>query len=507
MLSACGGSSGPPEIKFFVAIQPGGTIEANAERCTKEANGKYTIKPELLPNDASQAREQLVRRLGAKDSTIDVIGLDVIRTAEFANPGWIEPWTGKLKEEATEEVFPSVIETATFEKQLYAAPFNTNTQVLWYRKDLVPDPPKTWDEMIEMAENLKEAGKVQVQAERYEGYFVWINALIDSAGTEILSGPETVDLEQKPTEEALEVIGKLAHSSAASPNLPTSNEDTARLAFEAGEAAFMTNYTFAFASAKENAPDVWKNMGAAPFPEVNDSPAKPPLGGFNLAVSSYSKHKDMAFEAAACLADEKSQLTAVELDGLPPSRSDLYEEQSGEKSVPGVRRAGERNDRGGRAAAGDARLRGRLLGGPAHPPPAGKDERRRQRKHLRRTEIEPRSRGQPGRAALMEAERRQKAPAKVSSRTRSERKLAWMLCAPAVFVMLAVTAYPIGYSIVLSLQKLDLRFPERDRIRRPLQLRHGARAPNCGGPTSSTPCSSSSSRWRSSWCWGWRSRW
>ena len=335
VLSACGGSSGPPEIKFFVAIQPGGTIEANAERCTKEANGKYTIKPELLPNDASQAREQLVRRLGAKDSTIDVIGLDVIRTAEFANPGWIEPWTGKLKEEATEEVFPSVIKTATFEKQVYAAPFNTNTQVLWYRKDLVPDPPKTWDEVIEMAENLKEAGKVQVQAERYEGYFVWINALIDSAGTEILSGPEAVDLEQKPTEEALDVIGKLAHSSAASPNLPTSNEDTARLAFEAGEAAFMTNYTFAFASAKENAPDIWKNMGAAPFPQVNDNPAKPPLGGFNLAVSSYSKHKDMAFEAAACLADEKSQLTAVELDGLPPSRSDLYEGKVVKKAYPG----------------------------------------------------------------------------------------------------------------------------------------------------------------------------
>lgn len=50
---------------------------------------------------------------------------------------------------------------------------------------------------------------------------------------------------------------------------------------------------------------------------------------------------------------------------------------------------------------------------------------------------------------------------KTSSRTRSERKLAWMLCAPAVIAMLAVTAYPIGYAVVLSLQKLDLRFPDQ----------------------------------------------
>jgi trehalose/maltose transport system permease protein len=53
------------------------------------------------------------------------------------------------------------------------------------------------------------------------------------------------------------------------------------------------------------------------------------------------------------------------------------------------------------------------------------------------------------------------APAgKITARTRSERRLGWMLCAPAVIAMLLVTAYPIGYAIVLSLQEVDLRFPE-----------------------------------------------
>lgn len=47
-----------------------------------------------------------------------------------------------------------------------------------------------------------------------------------------------------------------------------------------------------------------------------------------------------------------------------------------------------------------------------------------------------------------------------SERTRSERKLAWMLCAPAVLAMLLVTAYPIAYAVVLSLQDVDLRFPD-----------------------------------------------
>lgn len=338
-LAACGGDSedsGGRELSFFVAIQPGGTIEKTAERCTKESGGKYTITPEFLPTDASQQREQLVRRLGAEDSSIDIVGMDVIWTGEFANAGWVDEWTGPLKQQVTEEVFPGVIETASFEDKLYAAPFNTNTQLLWYRKDLVKEPPKTWDEMIDQAEALKEAGTIQVQANRYEGFMVWANALIESAGTEILSGPEEVDLEEAPTERALEVMGRLANSSAAPTNLSTSSEDTARLGFEAGISAFMTNYTFAYASAQGEAPDIAKNMGAARFPRVDASvPSKPPLGGFNLAVSSFSENKDVAFEAAACLAGKESQLTAVELDGLPPSRSDLYDTKTVQEAYPG----------------------------------------------------------------------------------------------------------------------------------------------------------------------------
>jgi multiple sugar transport system substrate-binding protein len=339
LLAGCGASSkgsGPRELTFFVAIQPGGTIEEVSKRCSEESGGKYTIKPEFLPTDASQQREQLVRRLGAEDSSIDIVGMDVIWTGEFANAGWVEEWTGPLKQQVTENVFPNVIETASFEGKLYAAPFNTNTQLLWYRKDLVKKPPTTWDQMIEEAEGLEEAGTVQVQANRYEGFMVWANALIESAGTPILSGPETVDLEQGPTEKALEVMGRLANSSAAPSGLSTSDEDSSRLAFEAGESAFMTNYTFAYASAQEEAPEIGKVMGYARFPRVDPSvPSKPPLGGFNLAVSSFSENKDVAFQAAACLANKDSQKTAVELDGLPPSRSDLYTSKAVTKAYPG----------------------------------------------------------------------------------------------------------------------------------------------------------------------------
>jgi multiple sugar transport system substrate-binding protein len=339
-LSGCGEDSeaGARQLSWFVAIQPGGTIEEVSKRCSQESNGRYTVEPEFLPTDASQQREQLVRRLGADDPSIDIVGMDVIWTGEFANAGWVEPWTGKLKREATVGVFPSVIETASFEDDVYAVPFNTNTQLLWYRKDLVPKPPRTWDEMIDQAEKLGRGngGTIQVQANRYEGFTVWANALIESAGTQLLAGPKSVELAEAPTIEALEVIGRLANSPAAPASLSTSDEDSARLAFESGESAFMTNYTFAYASAQAEAPEIGKKMGYARFPRVDAGrPSKPPLGGFNLAVSSFSENKDVAFDAAACLANGESQLTATELDGLPPSRSTLYSNEVVTEAFPG----------------------------------------------------------------------------------------------------------------------------------------------------------------------------
>ena len=340
-VTGCGGSAtgGPVTLNWFVATQPGGTIQEVAKRCSDESNGQYKIQVNLLPTDASQQREQLVRRLAAKDSTVDLIGMDVIWTAEFANAGWIREWPAALEKQVTKSVFPSVIKTASFEGKLYGAPFNSNTQLLWYRKDLVKKPPKTWNQMIGEAEKLASKGQphfIQVQANKYEGFTVWATALIESAGGQILSGPEAVALPEKPTDQGLVVMGRLANSSAAAPDIDTSDEDSARLGFEGGDSAFMVNYTFAYASAKENAPDVFKNMGFAKFPAVVPGhPAKPPLGGFNIGVGSYSNHADLAFEAAACIGNPKSELTATELDGLPPSRRSLYRNKVVKDAYPG----------------------------------------------------------------------------------------------------------------------------------------------------------------------------
>jgi multiple sugar transport system substrate-binding protein len=338
-LSSCTGSQeegAGTRLTFFVFNEPSGAFQEAATKCSEDSNGEYTIAFEYLPSDADGQREQLVRRLGAEDSSIDIIGMDVIWTAEFANAGWIQPWEGELEQQVTDGTFQSVVDGASFEGKLYAAPFTSNTQLLWYRKDRVEKVPKTWEEMLAESERIGENGVIQVQADQYEGFVVWVNAMLESAGATVLEGPETVGLEQQATEAALETMTKFATADAAATDIDTSTEDTARLSFEAGGSSFMLNYPFVYPSAKENAPDVFKQMEAAVYPAVVDGePSAPPLGGINLGISEFSENSDLAFDAAACMVQPENQLTAATLGGLPPTNEDTYDSKEIEEAYPG----------------------------------------------------------------------------------------------------------------------------------------------------------------------------
>ena len=84
-----------------------------------------------------------MRRLGAKDSSLDLLGMDVVWTGEFANAGWLKPVPAKTAAIVSDKVFDSVLQTARFENRLYVTPIWSNTQFLWYRKDRSPTAPKT----------------------------------------------------------------------------------------------------------------------------------------------------------------------------------------------------------------------------------------------------------------------------------------------------------------------------------------------------------------------------
>jgi multiple sugar transport system substrate-binding protein len=388
VLSACGsadlGSSGRV-ISFYTPASGAATFAAVAKQCSQQFGGQFTIQQFSLPRSTDDQRLQLARRLSANDRTVDVMALDVIWTAEFAEAGWVLPLSddpaGRAEPDATADTLPGPLATATWKHKHYAAPLSTNTQLLWYRPDLMDKPPATWDAMVDEATRLHAAGKpswIGVQASQSEGLVVWFNTLLESAGGRVLSDDgHTVTLTDTPahraaTVTALRILKSVATAPGADPSITRSDSGTSRLAFEQGKSALEVNWPYALASMLENAvkggvpflplnrrPELAgavNNVGAfvptdqqfraaydaskavfgfAPYPGVQSGlPAKVTIGGLNLAVARTTRHKREAFQAIRCLRDLQNEKYIALAGGLPGARTSLYSDPQFQAKFP-----------------------------------------------------------------------------------------------------------------------------------------------------------------------------
>ncbi len=340
-LAACGGGdSGKPELIWYINPDSGGQAKV-AENCSTDA---YSIQTEILPQDASQQRIQLVRRLAAEDPAIDLMSIDPPYTAEFAEAGFLEEIPEEEQSKLKEQSFQSATDAATWQDELVVYPFWSNVQVLWYRKSFVDkaginmDEPQTWDAIINAAADNN--GTVAVQANKYEGYVVWINALVESAGgalvSEVDKGAEAeVDIGGEAGKEAAQVIQELADSDAAPSDLSVSNEGTAGATFGGDQGAFMVNWTYIFHNYDESQPEVAKDIGWAPYPEVKEgTESEPPYGGIGIGVSKFSEHTEMAQEAAACIVKPENQGVNADITGNMPASSAGYDYPALKKAYP-----------------------------------------------------------------------------------------------------------------------------------------------------------------------------
>jgi multiple sugar transport system substrate-binding protein len=91
LVAGCGSdnSGGPATLNLWVFQEPSGSFTDAAQRCSERSGERYRIVFNTLSNDADQERDSLVRRLAAKDSSIDIAAMDVVWTAKFASAGWI----------------------------------------------------------------------------------------------------------------------------------------------------------------------------------------------------------------------------------------------------------------------------------------------------------------------------------------------------------------------------------------------------------------------------------
>jgi multiple sugar transport system substrate-binding protein len=337
-LAACGDDGDRPTLTWYVNPDPnppagfsGAFGQAGiAERCSTD---EYRIVTESLPQSATEQRIQMLRRLVAKDPSIDLMSLDPVFTAEFAAADALLDIPADVEATLADGVLQGAIDGATWDGELVVAPLWANTQVLWYRKSVAEQAgldmtqPVTWDQIIDAA--VDQGRFVGVQANKYEGYVVWINALISGAGGQIVSATEEgvdadITIDSDAGREAARIIAKLAGSPAAMPDLSVSNEGTVLGPFATDRGGFQVNWTFVYNNyAGDEA--TFEDLGWARYPAtVEGEPSRPPIGGINIGIGASTDQPDYAIEAVQCITSLENQVRyAVETANMP-ARTDAY---------------------------------------------------------------------------------------------------------------------------------------------------------------------------------------
>jgi multiple sugar transport system substrate-binding protein len=295
---------------------------------------KVTFKEQS--DQADQQHDDIVQHLQAKDPGYDVVDVDVVWTAEFAAKGWLQPLTGSLKPN-TSDLLPATVTSATYNGTLYAAPQTTDGGLLYYRKDLVPNPPTTWDQMMSDCKiaKAKNMGCYAGQFAKYEGLTVNAAEAINTFGGTIVDKTGTKPTVDSPQAKA----GLQALATAyADGNIPkeaiTYQEEQGRIAFESGKLLFLRNWPYVYNLATTEASSKVKGkFGMAPLPGMN-GPGASSLGGHNAAISVYSDHKATAADFLKFLESAETQKFFVTQGSLAPVASALYDDPTLVKKYP-----------------------------------------------------------------------------------------------------------------------------------------------------------------------------
>jgi trehalose/maltose transport system substrate-binding protein len=290
----------------FVGDSVGGLHKrdlALAARFKKDTGISVKVIPHPAASDASYS--QLARAFASKSSAYDVMMIDVVWPGAFAP--YLVNLKPKLAKESRAHV-AGIIQNDTIGGKLVAMPWFGDYGILYYRTDLLrkygySGPPKTWSELFRMAAKIQAGEKKDndnfsgfvFQGNAYEGLTCDALEWIASAGGGHFIDGGKVTIDNKRARTILDAmraqIGKITPK-----NVTSFQEGEAHTAFVSGNAAFMRNWPYAYSIGQGADSKVKGKFSVTVLPHGADGKSVGTVGGWQLAVSKYSKHKGAAIE-------------------------------------------------------------------------------------------------------------------------------------------------------------------------------------------------------------------
>lgn len=304
----------------------------------KHPNIKVHVKE--MPADTGQNHDQLVTMLSSKSDEIDVIELDVIWPAEFSQAGYLQPLDRYIQKDRfpLDKYIKGAIDAGNINGEQFAIPRFADAGLLYYRKDLVKNPPQTWDELIAQAKQLKGKNGTKfgylMQGKQYEGLVCNFIEFAGSYGGKILDDKGNVVVNSPETIKGLKKMIELSQSDLVPSNISTFMENESHTSFIQGEAPFMRNWPYVYPVAQDKKQSkVVGKIDVAPLPK-GDYDSAATLGGWMTGISKFSKHKKEAWEFIKFVSSLEGQKIAAKYGGSAPTYLPAYDDPVVQKASP-----------------------------------------------------------------------------------------------------------------------------------------------------------------------------
>jgi multiple sugar transport system substrate-binding protein len=343
--SGCGGGGGGSNNLIF-SMGPDDTKKTMSRLVDKfnKQSKDFKVTYRVMPSDTGQYFDKIRTQFQAASADIDVIGGDVIWPAQFAANGWIADLTDKFPKSEQSKFLKAPIDSVTYQGKVYGVPWYTDAGMLYYRKDLLEKsgysgPPKTWDELKEMAAKVsKDQGTKYgfvFQGDQYEGgvcdglEYVWTN------GGDVLDpkDPNKVIIDSPEAAGGLATEASMLSSGVTPEAVATYTESETDPAFMAapGDSVFARNWPYMYGSYVDTKGYLKADqVGVAPLP-VGNGPLTSCLGGWDMLINANSDMQDEAWEFVKFMTSEENmKFRAVEATVLP-ARATLYEDPEVQK--------------------------------------------------------------------------------------------------------------------------------------------------------------------------------
>jgi trehalose/maltose transport system substrate-binding protein len=282
----------------------------------------------------------------AKSPDVDVYQIDTIWPGDLA-PNFIDLNQYGAKDYMS-DMFPSMVQNDNVDGKQVAIPWFTDAGLLFYRTDLFQkygytDPPKTWDDLTSMAQKIQDgeraAGNQDFwgfvwQGNAYEGLtcdgLEWIYSF--NGGT-IVSPEKVITINNPEAAAAIDMAAKWVGTISPTGVTGFAEED-ARNVFQAGNAAFMRNWPYAYSLGEASDSKIAGKFDVSPLPAGPGGKPAAALGGWQLAVSAYSKNPSVAADVAFYLTSAEEQKIRAIQGSFQPTVMSLYKDPDVLKAVP-----------------------------------------------------------------------------------------------------------------------------------------------------------------------------